>query len=366
MLLKKSLLSILSSSMLLSLVSCNEAEFYEKEFEDIGTTRDQIVIGPDPIIVPDPVPDPDPDPTPDPTPDPIPDPTPDPDPIPDPIYYDNIDTFTQNSAEDAKIDILWVIDDSGSMGDNQEELGRNFDAFINEFIQRDVDFRMAITTTDADYLSGQMRGDWTRMTSQAAQDDENDFLDYFNETVQVGVNGSITEQGLYTAMSFTQRHSSFMRDDAIFIVVILSDEEEQSGVSVLDYYNYFTSLKSNPGMVKVNSIVAFEDNNSWLGDETRGERYIQLSNMTNGISADIESDFYTTLTDMGGKIVDLIDSFILSEKPVENSIIVRVNGIIVNDYTYDEQNRTISFNAGSVPAEGSEVEITYKSLEQSN
>src|SRR5690606_21598915 len=54
-----------------------------------------------------------------------------------------------------KLDILWVIDDSGSMQDKQNALGFNFDAFIKDFMGTKVDFRMAITTTDKD-KNGQM------------------------------------------------------------------------------------------------------------------------------------------------------------------------------------------------------------------
>ena len=41
-----------------------------------------------------------------------------------------------------------LIDNSGSMRDEQRALGDNFEAFINEFVKKDIDFKMAITTTD--------------------------------------------------------------------------------------------------------------------------------------------------------------------------------------------------------------------------
>ena len=40
------------------------------------------------------------------------------------------DTFVQNTAQEAAVDILWVVDNSGSMGDEQEALAYNFDVFI--------------------------------------------------------------------------------------------------------------------------------------------------------------------------------------------------------------------------------------------
>ena len=48
-----------------------------------------------------------------------------------------------------KIDILWVIDGSGTMENHQTNLANNFGAFINDFIAKDFDYHMAITSTDA-------------------------------------------------------------------------------------------------------------------------------------------------------------------------------------------------------------------------
>lgn len=59
-------------------------------------------------------------------------------------------TFQQNTnAFDAKIDILWVIDTSGSMGEEQQALADNFEYFISDFLSKNYDFRIAVTTTAA-------------------------------------------------------------------------------------------------------------------------------------------------------------------------------------------------------------------------
>ena len=60
------------------------------------------------------------------------------------------DNFTQNGKEiTAKMDILWVIDNSGSMIEEQKNLRDNFNSFITEFVGKGYDFRIAVTTTDA-------------------------------------------------------------------------------------------------------------------------------------------------------------------------------------------------------------------------
>ena len=63
-------------------------------------------------------------------------------------------SFQQNTLESnqRKIDILWVIDNSGSMASFQQNLAANCQDFIQDFVQKDYDFQMAVVTTDA-YLA---------------------------------------------------------------------------------------------------------------------------------------------------------------------------------------------------------------------
>lgn len=48
------------------------------------------------------------------------------------------------------LDILWVIDNSGSMGQEQRVLRENFGEFIAALAERDVDLHVAVTTTQLD------------------------------------------------------------------------------------------------------------------------------------------------------------------------------------------------------------------------
>jgi hypothetical protein len=46
------------------------------------------------------------------------------------------------------VDILFVIDNSGSMADEQARLARNFSGFVNALDEMELEYRVAITTTD--------------------------------------------------------------------------------------------------------------------------------------------------------------------------------------------------------------------------
>lgn len=278
------------------------------------------------------------------------------------ILNDRSEIFTQNTGKKGDVDILWVIDDSGSMADEQDSLGRNFQSFIDQFLVKDIDFKMAITTTDGTSArNGKMVGDSALLTSTAAKKNKTTFISNFKKLVNVGIKGSGVEQGLKTSAAFMDRYSSsFLRPDAFLVVVYLSDEEDQSDKKVSEYLTKLQALKTNKGMVKAYSIVALK-NSSAANWETIGKRYAEISTATAGTTSDIKKDFANVLLDMGGTIVNLMDSFALNESPYQDQIEVLISGVKVNSgYTFNASSRSIKFDANALPAEGSKVEVRYK------
>ena len=57
--------------------------------------------------------------------------------------------FSQSVASNNKVDILWVVDGSGTMVNHQANLANNFRAFIDGFVSKGFDYRMAVTSVDA-------------------------------------------------------------------------------------------------------------------------------------------------------------------------------------------------------------------------
>lgn len=275
------------------------------------------------------------------------------------------EVFTQNLAKDGDVDILWIIDNSGSMADKQKSLADNFSTFITHFAEKEVNFKMGITTTDAtSNYNGRMVGDTSKLTYDALLANKNEFISNFKNYVNVGTKGSGREQGLKTAMSFMDRYaSSFLRKDAYLTIVILSDEEDQSDKSKEEYLAYFKSLKSKTGMVKVYSIVTQKLTSS-MREQSVGTRYNWVADQTNGVKADIYGNFATTLDSMGTTISNLVDTFALSAKPIDGSIKVYVNGVEnKNGWTFDTTSKVIKFKSTSIPVNGSKIEIAYQTLE---
>lgn len=266
-----------------------------------------------------------------------------------------VETFSQSENNTKKLDILWVIDNSGSMADEQTSLGNNFSAFINDFIDQGVDFKMAITTTDRSVVSSSM----TKLTSVKAQN-EAQFLADFASLVQVGIYGSGREKGLDGAKHFIQNYgSTFLRSDAYLAIVFMSDEEDQSEGKVSDYITYLKGQKTDPGLLKVYSIVN-RDSGYQSGLTVGYQRYQEATNLTAGKLADIKGDFHKILSEMGGNLLRLLDSFALAHTPVEGSLKVFVNNVQVSNFSFDAGSRSIKFPSESLPPVGAEIRVEYK------
>lgn len=68
--------------------------------------------------------------------------------------FDPRSTLTVRTSGIEKIDLLWIVDNSGSMSDEQASLSQNFHDFAQTYLARGWDFRTSVITSDA-YLARQ-------------------------------------------------------------------------------------------------------------------------------------------------------------------------------------------------------------------
>jgi hypothetical protein len=150
------------------------------------------------------------------------------------------------------IDVLFVIDNSGSMGQEQTNLIANFPAFISVLDASGLDYRVAVTTTGRDYTytmsspigggipMSQDGGDNGAMLKTAAMTKrwidkaDADVSGTFSTLANVGTGGPSDEMPL-SAMrdAFEERmadgtNAGFHRPDALLAIVFLTDEEDCS------------------------------------------------------------------------------------------------------------------------------------------
>lgn len=272
------------------------------------------------------------------------------------------ETFQQAAETTKKLDIVWVIDNSNSMADEQSALGSNFDLFIQDFITRQVDFQMAITTTDTTGDNGgqAVAGSQAKLTSAMAQANQTQFLSDFNSLVRVGINGSGNEKGLEASKMFLDRfQSSWLRPDAYLVVVYVSDEEDQSPLAKEDYLARLRGAKDNDGYVKAYSIVGITGCPANTNGYTCGyQRYQFQADETGGSTSDIHGNFAQILESMSGSVINLLDSFPLAHSPLVGTTTVKVNGTLTTEWTLD--NRQLKFTAGNIPPVGAQIDVRYQ------
>lgn len=262
------------------------------------------------------------------------------------------DTFVNDRKKiSPKVDILWVIDNSGSMSSYQKSLGSNFKHFINQFLNKPIveipDFLMAVTTTDEND-KGKFDTDGLLSKEYAVDEDLNEFfLELFSERVNVGTNGSATEKGLKCASLALVNNASFFRTEATLVINIVTDEEDADSTDVNEYLNRINAFK--PGQRVIINVIGLPG----------FKRYEYAVNKTKGIYLDIKSDFNKVLENISRQMVDVTEAFALTNTPVNNgSITCRNNGVETKDFEYNSTSNTIK--AGSSIPDGVTLEIEYE------
>lgn len=270
------------------------------------------------------------------------------------------------------VDVLWVIDNSNSMLEEQTALAESFGSFIEYFTQSGLDYHVGVVSTDMVDAShqGRLREDQgtTWIDDSYA---EQEALDSFSRRVLMGTSGSYIEQGLDAVVAAIDTHrndhnAGFYREDAALSVVVISDEDDYSGVSVTGFVNWMLDLKADSALLAFSSIVAPRGN--CLTAEEDGERYLQVTEAVGGVDWSICDEDYTgALELLGLTSAGLKREFFLSRIPVTSTLDVQVDepdgtthGYVVDaDYVYDGSRNSVRF-LDDVPVPRAEVVATYE------
>jgi hypothetical protein len=275
-----------------------------------------------------------------------------------------VDEFLQEGNFDT--DILWVVDNSCSMYEEQTTLGDDFISFYGIVDAQGVDYRIAVVTTDDENFQGA-----TKVIDPSTANGEQAFAN----NCDLGTNGSGTERGLqygWEAMEKAVLNQSpnhdFYRSNAGLRVVFVSDENDQSG-SWSTYVSYYQGLKLNPNHVILSAIVGTDGQNAQScngagGDADAGTGYVDAVTATGGILASIcDSDWSTALTSMGWQSLSLADTLALSEEPIPSTITVEVNGVgLSQGWYYDSVINAVILEPDYVPEDGDIIHVTYQTV----
>jgi len=263
-----------------------------------------------------------------------------------------IDVFTQE--EQLKMDVLFVIDNSCSMGDEQAALALNSDLFITPLSTSGADFHIGTITTD----SAAFRGPIITPTTP-------DIIAEFQDQIVAGIMGSATEKGLEMANDATQPGGaagpggSFFRDDANLVVVIVSDEDDMSPDPVIDYVSDMTMTKDPTiSTFSLHSVAGTYPSSTCAYP---AERYDEAVMLGGGQFFDIcTTDWGYQVEQIANDSLSSVLYYPLSEDPVVDSIEVFVDGApVLSGWSYSYIDNAVVFEAASVPPVGSDIRIEY-------
>gem|GEM_PF-1929516 len=256
-------------------------------------------------------------------------------------------------SETLKADILFVVDNSVSMEDEQSNMSARFPLFIKSLMQ--INWKVGVITTDVDdadysFSDGQLQEiqNGVNYIDSKSTDAEASF----SNVIQRRESGSPYEQGIYATYRFLERQKNsktpFMRTDASLNVVFLTDADEtpyedKNGVTVVQKRNkpeeLVKYLKSNWPMKKFqfHSIVVNEGDADCLSqsdNESYGIAYETLSKATNGVKGSVcAKDYGSQLQFMSEKIKDLVKTLTLDCSPAYDSVAKKYKFGIKHDGT---------------------------------
>jgi len=258
--------------------------------------------------------------------------------------------------EDPPSDIMFVVDQSCSMDDDQERLADNFNYFISN---------LNSYTTDWQIIVGNNSGGCNNAGEILTRTSDN-YQNAFRQAVSSGNDTYIDdpERLLITASNGVENtdpgdcNSGFIREDALLHVVLVSDEREQSG----DWSGYTTRILNKKGdldLVKVSAIAG--DVPSGCGTAEAGTGYWEATEASGGLFLSIcETDWTAYMEELAYASI-VLDTFDLENNPWLPSLEVFIDGEPAEaaTWTYDEVDNSVIFATGYEPEGGSIVTVTY-------
>ncbi len=270
------------------------------------------------------------------------------------LHYEQ---FKQQELPPQKIDILIVIDNSGSMEEEQRNLASKLSALISQLTY--IDWQVNVITTDYSC---------PRLSELPIRPDTPSRDTLFRDAVNAGIFGSGYEQGL----QFTMGHiygacssaSPWLREDTNLAVLIVSDEDEwQFSRYAVNLEQFYLDLEAKEYFIgdniKFYGIIGHPDMPTCETVYGIAYKYAEVIKRSSGVWGSIcDRDYSATLREISSDIrLSLKMEFPLREKPLITTIIVDLDGVIFDgQWTIVDQRLVID---GALPP-GSTLTVSYQ------
>ncbi|MEK6554004.1 MAG: hypothetical protein AABZ31_02090 [Bdellovibrionota bacterium] len=299
-----------------------------------------------------------------------------------PIVYNSgaelTDEFLQGYLG-KKLDILFIVDNSGSMAEEQMKLGVRIQSFLSTLY--DIDWQIGVTTTDVSDGPYGIKGSLLNIAGQQSYILNAKTPDYQNafqatvvrsETNNCGNScPSGDEQALMAAMMAIEKRNTdnkgFFRNGADLGILVLSDEDEKSEGTAADaarpadvlklinsVWQDSKSLFTYGMIIRPDDKACMDANN---GQGHYGTFVAELSRLTHGLVGSIcDNDYAPTLGLLGDNARKLTEYVELRTYPDPSTILIEYS--VPHVSTYRLEGRRIYFDMP--PEKGTKITVSYK------
>lgn len=244
------------------------------------------------------------------------------------------------------LDVLVVLDTSGSMTDNYADVADGMDIL-----------RTDIETLTLDYRFGYITMDPGNISYIGPYDSSSTAIDMLMAPSLLPT--TMLEEGFGATYTFfgTEEGLAFRRPEADFLLFLISDENEQSSISASLFYDWLQDEFSNVRHDVV-AITQLEGSDCGYTYDI-GYKYEELANLYNKDPIDIcEEDWSVWLSD--SSYLTRYQDFINLSEPelIAETIVVYIDGIPSYEWYYVEDTRTVYLD--TVPAPGTTTTVAYE------
>jgi len=261
-----------------------------------------------------------------------------------------VDNFTQPGNFNG-VDILWVIDPSGSMVNDRPQVIAGIGDMITALPL--TDWRLAIIPTDPN--RAKLIQQFPLIPGDTSVEAESQLATTINGHLEEGYNG------VYAYITENNYSSTWMREDAALLIVFVSDEDDQSDTNFTTPHDFVAWIQTVREYVFLSSIVQMGPTDTLCNPaaaQNEGKRYMDATNAVGGKIIDIcDEDWSQGVSDASNQITQY-EYWELTRIPLyEDRIYVFIDGAPNYDWYYVASENRVYFN--TMPEEKSLVEIAY-------
>ncbi len=301
---------------------------------------------------------------------------------------ENVD-FTGGVVLNKKVDILFVVDNTPSMIQHQQNIAQQLPGMTSALNMLKMDYRFAVTTTSMSGGNNACAAAARKLQGSPVYLTEKN-INLLPERFVVGQAGCSLERGLdamshVTSPSYlTSIGSDFMRSDALFVVIFISDEQDASSEFGDGGTDAFIKMLNQRKP-------AFDDGSrAWIanyigtlsmnntcdgggGSSSIGSNYVKLVDASLGVKSPLcNLDLAVAVSNIKARIVDHLQSYRFSEEPNKSTIQVTMGGKAIHEsatdgWTLEKEVRAdgkdqfiLKFHGAAIPAADVPVNVVFK------